>query len=295
LADSLPYEDKIVMDQGNTSVNGPHQGAWVELSSGESWFIHFQDQDAYGRVVHLQPMTWKNAFPVIGIDNDGDGKGEPVIRYKKPNVGRDYPKDTPQTSDEFNASVLGLQWQWNANPQPTWGFPFGNQGVFRLNCMSLPDEYKNFYDVPNLLLQKFSANEFTATTKVNCSLHSYGEKVGLIIMGTNYAYLSLEVRDRKLYVSQSVCLNADRGGEEVEMNIAQIHNKTIYLRAIISREAECTFSYSIDGLKYSVLGGSFKVKPGRWIGAKVGLFSVGTTSANDAGYADFDWFRIEKP
>ncbi|MFL5772331.1 MAG: glycoside hydrolase 43 family protein, partial [Flavisolibacter sp.] len=73
-----PYERKVVMDQGSSKINGPHQGAWVRTQTGEDWFLHFQDKDAYGRVVHLQPMKWINEWPVIGIDRDGDGKGEPV-------------------------------------------------------------------------------------------------------------------------------------------------------------------------------------------------------------------------
>ena len=86
-----PYERKVVMDQGTTSINGPHQGAWVTTQTGEDWFLHFQDKEAYGRVVHLQPMKWINDWPVIGVDKDGDGKGEPVLNYKKPNVGKQYP------------------------------------------------------------------------------------------------------------------------------------------------------------------------------------------------------------
>ncbi len=77
-----PYERKVVMDQGNTPINGPHQGAWVTTQTGEDWFLHFQDRDAYGRVVHLQPMKWVNNWPVIGVDKIGLGKGEPVLFYK---------------------------------------------------------------------------------------------------------------------------------------------------------------------------------------------------------------------
>ncbi len=105
-----PYERKVVMDQGSTPVNGPHQGAWVNTPSGEDWFIHFQDKNAYGRVVHLQPMQWKNDWPVIGSDKDSDGKGEPVLIHRKPAVGRTYPAVTPPDSDEFNdnlSSTLG--------------------------------------------------------------------------------------------------------------------------------------------------------------------------------------------
>ena len=58
-----PYERKVVIDQGTTSINGPHQGAWVTTQTGEDWFLHFQDKEAYGRIVHLQPMKWINDWP----------------------------------------------------------------------------------------------------------------------------------------------------------------------------------------------------------------------------------------
>ena len=98
-----PYEVKRVMAQGSTDINGPHQGAWVETNSGESWFVHFQDKAMYGRVIHLNPVKWTEGWPVIGEDKDGDGCGEPVRRYRKPNVGKTYPVETPAESDEFNS------------------------------------------------------------------------------------------------------------------------------------------------------------------------------------------------
>ncbi|MBI5475334.1 MAG: glycoside hydrolase 43 family protein [Ignavibacteriales bacterium] len=286
-----PYEDKIVMDQGDTEVNGPHQGAWVELESGESWFIHFQDKDAYGRVVHLQPVNWLNDWPVIGIDKNGDGKGEPVQEYVKPNVGRFYSIDIPQTSDEFNLYTLGLQWQWHANPKPNWYSLVESHGRLRLNCINLPDNFRNFWDVPNLLLQKFPAPEFEVITKIKCDFNQDGEKAGLIVMGIDYSYISIQQQNNKLTLSHLFCLNADKGSTEVESDRVSISSKEIYLRVKIGEDAKCNFSYSEDGNKYILVGDSFTAKPGKWIGAKIGLFSISKSQTAQNGYADFDWFR----
>lgn len=114
------YEAKKVLEQGTTNINGPHQGGWVELENGENWFLHFQDRGAYGRVVHLNSVRWVDDWPLMGIDLDGNGIGEPVTEYKKPDVGKKYPIEVPQTSDEFNSKKLGLQWQWQANPRSDW-------------------------------------------------------------------------------------------------------------------------------------------------------------------------------
>jgi beta-xylosidase len=288
-----PYEEKIVLDQGKTNINGPHQGAWVETTKGESWFIHFQDVEAYGRVVHLQPMKWVNDWPVIGIDMDGDGKGEPVLTYKKPDVGKVYPKATPPESDEFDGLKLGLQWQWHANPKPYWAFPTGPKGFLRLFAMPLPENYTNFWEVPNLLLQKFPAREFTVTTKLDFKPRFDGEKVGLIVMGYDYAYLSVKQDSGKLFLSYTKCLKANKKGVEKESNRMLINNKTIFLRVNVAGKAECSFSYSMDGDNFTPMGDKFTALPGQWIGAKVGMFCVRQGKINDAGFVDVDWFRVE--
>lgn len=110
-----PYEEKIVLEQGKSKINGPHKGAWVDTPNGQDWFYHFQDVDAGGRLVHLQPMKWEKDWPVIGIDTDKNGIGEPVLTHKKPEVGKIFPIETPAESDEFNDDKIGLQWQWSAN------------------------------------------------------------------------------------------------------------------------------------------------------------------------------------
>jgi beta-xylosidase len=288
-----PYEDKIVLDQGKSPVNGPHQGAWVETQKGESWFLHFQDADAYGRVVHLQPMKWVNDWPVIGIDNDGDGKGEPVLTYKKPDVGKTHPKTTPAESDEFTDIRLGLQWQWHANPQPYWAFPTASSGYLRLFAVPLPENYSNFWDVPNLLLQKFPAKEFTITTKINFKPRFDGEKAGLIIMGLDYAYVSVKQDTGRLYLSYTKCLKANKNGTEKESAKQLIRDGNLFFRVKVAGKAECNFSYSLDGINFTKIGDQFIATPGMWIGAKVGLFCVRQGKINDAGFVNVDWFRIE--
>lgn len=131
-----PYEDRIVLDQGKPTVNGPHQGAWVDTPDGkEDWFLHFQDQGPYGRVVHLQPLAWKNDWPVIVADPDGAGKSEPVLTHRKPRIaGPAQPLATPATSDEFSGAGLGLQWQWHAHPKRAGPIPTGR----RATCASTP-------------------------------------------------------------------------------------------------------------------------------------------------------------
>jgi len=289
-----PYERKVVMDQGTTTVNGPHQGAWVNTTTGEDWFLHFQDKEAYGRVVHLQPMHWKNDWPVIGIDKDGDGKGEPVLVYKKPNVGKTYPVQTPAESDEFAENALGLQWQWQANAIASWYFMQPATGMLRLFSDKQPDAAKNLWDVPNLLLQKFPAENFTATTKLKFSPHTKidNEKAGMVVMGLSYAGLVIKQQQEKLLLTYVEAKAADKGTAATEKLITEISKDWLYLRVKVEAGGKCSFSYSTDNSNFIDVGVSFTAMPGKWVGAKLGLFCTRTTSTNDAGFLDIDWWRI---
>ena len=289
-----PYEKKKVLHQGKTNINGPHQGAWVNTKTGEDWFIHFQDKGSFGRILHLQPMKWKNDWPVIGVDEDNDGIGEPVTTYKKPNVGKDFPIISPNDSDEFNNPKLGLQWQWHANPQIQWGFP-SSLGFFTLNCIPKPENYKNLFDVPNLLLQKISAPNFTATVRVSNFLKNDNEEFGFVIMGLDYSYLRIKRIDSKFYISQIVCLNADKKTNEQELSRTEIKNKDLFLRIKISEDGSAIFSYSEDQKNYRKIGEKFSIKEGKWIGAKIGFLALREGFINDAGYTNIDWIRFEKP
>lgn len=288
-----PYERKTVMHQGGTAINGPHQGAWVTTPDGkQSWFIHFRDMDAYGRVDYLEPMVWKNDWPVIGVDKDGDGIGEPVTSYTKPYVGKTYPIATPQTSDEFNEHALGLQWQWQANPKATWHY-MTSTGALRLYARPLQKGYKNYWDVPNILMQKFPADKFIATTKLTFHAMQDQDKVGFGVMGMDYAYLSLTKENNAFKISVVSCKNAVDGAKENEQVIQSTGDSTVFFRVKVAAGAKCQFSYSVDGKEYINVGNSFQAKEGKWIGAKLGLFCTSANWYKDAGFADFDWFHIE--
>jgi beta-xylosidase len=289
-----PYEEKVVLDQGTTTVNGPHQGGWVETPGGQSWFIHFQDIGAYGRVVHLQPVEWIDDWPVIGIDEDKDGKGQPVLRFPKPRVEGVCPVMTPAESDEFGTDSLGLQWQWQANPQSAWYALMPQSGFLRLFAINSPEQQNNLADVPNVLLQKFPAPDFTATTKIKLTANSDGKRAGLVIMGSDYASVYITKKNQRLFVVRAVCTNALQNGKEQVVEEQPVQTDAVFLRVKVSSpDGRCQFSYSIDGNRFEPVGNEFKAKPGKWIGAKVGLFAVSRMDAEAGGYADFDWFRIE--
>jgi len=301
-----PYEDKRVMSQGKSDINGPHQGAWVDTPDGkQNWFFHFQDLYAYGRAVHLQPMTWVNDWPVIGIDKENTGCGTPVSMYKKPDVGKTFPMVTPAESDEFNGQTLGLQWQWQANSSPLWHFCNSERGYLRLYAWQLTGEAKNLWNAPALLLQKFPAPDFSAITKLTFTPLVKGERAGLVVMGMDYASVYIENTETGLTLNQITCVKADKGIPETINATIPLALSTVYLKVEVKQSREinkdrfnepkaiCTFSYSTDGVVFIKLGEKFTAREGLWIGAKVCLYCTRPKISNDSGYADVDWFRVE--
>lgn len=137
------------------------------------------------------------------------------------------------------------------------------------------------------------APEFTVTTKVTSTARTDDEKTGLIVMGLDYSYLSVKKRADGLYISQTICKDADKGAPEKESAGVQLKTSTFYLRVKVSKGGVCNFGFSTDGIKFSPIGEPFTARQGRWIGAKVGLFAVRTGRTRETGYADFDWVRFE--
>jgi beta-xylosidase len=288
-----PYDDKIVLAQGSTAVNGPHQGAWVATPTGEDWFIHFQDRYAYGRIVHLQPMRWNNDWPVMGFDREGRGCGEPVSVHALPRSAKKSPRQSPQTSDEFTSNHLGFQWQWEANHQSSWYSLSAAEGALRLAAVPMPESSINLWDVPNLVCQKFPAETFTTTTLMKYSGLAPGERAGLVVFGMDYAYLAVE-RDSAAWMLKLVfCTDASKRGRETVEARVPLQGGQVYARVHVDSAAVCDFSFSTDGKKFIPMGKKFTAREGMWVGAKAGLFASGLPGARTHGYADFDWFRYE--
>ncbi|KQV90293.1 glycoside hydrolase [Massilia sp. Root351] len=307
-----PYEDRIVMAQGMSAVNGPHQGAWVDGVDGRDWFYHFQDKGAYGRVVHLQPMRWKDGWPVIGEDKDGDGVGEPVMRHAKP-AGQDSGVLVPATTDEFSAKALGLQWQWNANYLPSWATLTARPGYLRLAALPAADG-ASLRGLPSVLTQKFPAPAFGVDASIvlggsggagGKAGGADGQRAGLMVLGIRYAWVGLRRQGNVTQLVHSICeVPADTCQERSEVlaslpagaagaSAAAAATGPVYLRLRVDAGAMAQFSYSLDNKTFTPAGRPFKASVGRWVGAQLGLFStVPATAASKSAWVDVDYFRV---
>ncbi|WP_449539327.1 glycoside hydrolase family 43 protein [Ferdinandcohnia sp. Marseille-Q9671] len=281
-----PYEDKIVLHQGSTDINGPHQGGWVETETGESWFLHFQDKDAYGRIVHLQPMYWEDDWPVMGQNQNDEGIGEPVHKWEKPQSEIDTEVLVPQTSDDFSSQSLGLQWQWQANQKSNW-YSLHDQQL-RLHAIGHSGE-TNLYQIPNIMTQKFPAEVFNVTTKVRLHPETEQDQTGLLVLGKQYASITLK------QVGDHFGIFYVTGNESQLENgrcIASIKGNEVLFRIEVSKEAVCSFSYSENGNDFTNVGELFKATPGQWVGAQIGIYCCTSGQETSNGYAEFDYFWV---
>lgn len=275
-----PYEDKIVLHQGHSPVNGPHQGALVDTAGGEWWFLHFQDAGLYGRVVHLQPVEWRDGWPLMGALNGAVAAGEPVLQHRKPNLPT--PRiAVPATSDEFSSSKLGLQWQWPANPRADWFSLAARDGWIRLFAAPASQD---FALTPNLLLQKFPARSFRVETRLEFNPQHDGDEAGLVVMGNAHAALAVRRDGGKSTVVY-------REGNSVEV-LGALAGPELRLAVSVADGGFCSFAWRDAAGKWVKAPTTFQAQPGKWIGAKVGIYCIGPEGKSAAASCDFDYFRF---
>lgn len=275
-----PYEKKLVLEQGKTDINGPHQGAFVDTPEGESWFYHFQSKDPLGRIVHLQPVAWEDGWPRVGEDYDMNGIGEPVKEWKKPKINKIQEARIPQTSDDFSSYELGFQWQFNHNPVNSHWSLSEHPGSLTLKALKA-DKLKNS---KNMLTQKMMGYYGEVSTELNCSRLEEGQRAGLLCIGNQYNAIGIERKNGKNYVYVEF--------DGVVEQIIEASENIIYLKVFLNANSnELQFYYSFDNSGYVKCKDQFSLQSGDWKGARVGLFSYNTE--NDKGEADFNWFEYK--
>jgi beta-xylosidase len=272
-----PYEDRVVLAQGTSPVNGPHQGGLVDTPRGDWWFVHFQDAGVYGRIVHLQPVHWREDWPLIGEAPGAHDAGQPVRRCKKPAPGTALA--IPATSDDFTSGKLGLQWQWHANHRENWH----ELAPHRLRLLPQLAPGSDLSRLPNLLLQKFPARSFTVETQLTFSPRQPGEEAGLAVIGGACAALALRSNASGNHL-------VFRTGTHERTILESVCNP-IRLRVTVQDGGKCAFSFcAADQILH--VPGVFQSQAGTWIGAKVGLFSLKLSADRPSGCADFHYFRF---
>jgi beta-xylosidase len=271
-----PYEVRRVLEQGTTAINGPHQGGMVDTPDGkEWWFVHFQALWPYGRVVHLNPVTWKDGWPLMGVGAP-DGRREPVASFRKPSLPA-QPIAIPATSDDFDRTSLGLQWQWQANSDKNWYSLTQRPGWLRLFASPVADD--DLLLAPQLLLQKVPARAFTVETAIDVTGLA---QAGLALTGKLPSSLMVTNSGEDWVLTVRV-----KNTVAVKLSLPRPKkNNTLRLYLHLRDGGECQFAYDA-GAGMKSIGPTFMAEKGFWIGTKVGLFTLG-----GSGHVDVDYFRF---
>ncbi|MCC3765640.1 glycoside hydrolase 43 family protein [Glycomyces sp. TRM65418] len=263
-----PYEGRIVLEQGDTDVNGPHQGAWVTTEDGSDWFLHFQDRGPFGRVVHLQPMRWsEDGWPEIG------DRGTPVATGNVP-----VPGGTATEPPEDFADGIGPQWSWQANPEPHWAAAGPR---LRLACVDTGTA--DLRHLPNLLGRRLPGDPCRVTTALRLDGAEPGARAGLAVVGETYAWIGLERHENGIAL---VHRTADDGVEADAAHAIAVDDRPVTLGVDVDAEGRCRF---FTGTPPRPVGPPFQATAGAWVGAALGLFAIG--NGRD-GTGEFDAVRI---
>lgn len=239
-----------------------------------------QDRGPIGRVPNLVPVEWKDGWPMLG--KNGNGKG--VLVNQKPNVGRSYPIKAPATTDEFNQTSLGLQWQWNHNPDNGRWSLTERKGYMRLHASYA----KDLTTARNTLTQRVQGPASEATIELDVSGLKDGNIAGFGVFQSPYAYIAV----RKDGVANSLIMV--NNGEIID-SINNFAPHKIWIKANTTHTGfTASFSYSLDGKIFIPFGNQLKMGLGYpWTANRFALLNYSTKKEGEGGYADFNWFHFK--
>lgn len=304
-----PYEHRTVLVQDTTKINGPHQGALLTDLEGRDWFLHFQDVYAAGRILHLQPVVWKEDWPVIGEPVEGKTYGRPVETAAKPAAGHNE-RACVAVNDTFENGKPDLMWQWNANEQEGWYETDGRPG---LKLLAIPKNAGTLSDMPNLLLQKWAMPEFVCKAELELGGMKEGAVAGMLQFGMEYGALCAR------RIAQEIQIVLLRGMQQFEKETATATEEEQVVDILTSDTERVVFGIQVTPLESVEMNSEgaytfpiprwdtclfyldenskrrdvchFEAKAGRWVGAKVGVFCHGEET--EAGFVRVKSFLFE--
>lgn len=278
-----PYEKRVLLEQDSKTMRSCSQGSLVQAPDGSWWYFHqlVQSRDSYeGRPQFLIPVHWQDGWPILGEDVDGNGIGNTVWQSRKPVQGK--PIRGVQTDDDFSGTQLAPQWGWSGNPVAGKWSLVERKGCLRLYGMKPSNPKSPQRSVPNRVIQrKMGRAVDTMTTKMSVAAMVDGQRGGLMLTGSNYAAVGVE----KCCESYRVYLDTPEG----TVYSPCVKSEWVWLRTTLDQCEGAAF-YSLDGLHFEPIGGSFTMTVAGFNGIFISLFSLHEAGA---GYVDFDWFMYD--
>jgi beta-xylosidase len=275
-----PWEGKVGLQD-----KGVAQGGLIDTPDGR-WFAYlFRDNGSVGRIPYLVPVTWKEDWPVLGVEGKvPETLDLPASKGLIPGI---------VASDDFDRKegepALPLVWQWNHNPDNLLWSVTERKGYLRLKTGRIDSL---FLKSRNTLTQRTIGPVCTGTTLLDATNMKEGDFAGLTAFQRKFGQVGVKVVKGKKYVF----MISNKTDEPTEIESIPLTQNLVYLKI------ECDFRnkidiaeffYSLDGKTWKSIGNQLKMEytlMEHFMGYRFGLFNYATHATG--GYADFDYFHI---
>ena len=280
------------VDVNATACTNAHQGGIVQYNDGSWWALFMQDFHSIGRTVCLMPITWKDGWPMVGLEGN---LGRAPRTWFKPGTanglsGIDTPKETPHApfvrSESFDGNKLGRIWQWNHNPEEKmWNLKNG-----RLHLKTQPAEQLMW--ARNTLTQRVIGPQSVVTVELYVKGMKDGDVAGLGNINVPCSWIGLHMDGQKLMLRCFEQLTNDT----ISLPVSLPEGK-IWLRCQGDYDNDqAQYAYSVDGEHYLTLGRMMPLSYQliTFQGSRHALFAF-NVNGRQGGYAEFDNFTVEEP
>lgn len=275
------------VDKDATACSNIHQGGIVEDQNGQWWALLMQDFHSIGRTVTLAPITWKDGWPMIGLEGN---LGRAPRTWLKPQVSSVTPHAPYKRSDDFNGKTLGRVWQWNHNPDDSkWSIKKG-----RLRLQSMPAEQLMW--ARNTLTQRVIGPRSMATVELYVKGMKDGDVAGLGNINVPCSWIGIVKEGKQLTLRCYEQLTNDTTDLYMMADPLSSLDK-IYLRMVGDFDNNCAhYEYSYNGVDFEQLGREMPLSYQliTFQGSRYALFAY-NMKGRQGGYAEFDNFTVVEP
>ncbi len=274
------------VDEDATACTNIHQGGIVQDQSGQWWALLMMDFHSIGRTVTLAPITWKDGWPMLGLEGN---LGRAPRTWLKPDIPNTptSPYSPYQRNEDFDGKTLGRVWQWNHNPDDKkWSLKNG-----RLRLQSQPAEQLMW--ARNTLTQRVIGPKSIATVELYVEGMKDGDVAGLGNINVPCSWIGVTKDDSHLHLR---CFEQATNDTIVPI-VPIVPIEKIFLRLVGDYDHDrAHYEYSLNGESYHQMGREMPLSYQliTFQGSRPSLFAF-NHKGKQGGYAEFDNFTVEEP
>lgn len=270
------------VDKDATACTNIHQGGIVQTQKGDWWALLMMDFHSIGRTVTLAPITWKDGWPMLGLEGN---LGRAPRTWIKPDIDVQVTPHAPyQRNENFDGAQLGRIWQWNHNPEDNmWSLSKG-----RLRLKTMPAEQLMW--ARNSLTQRVIGPESNVTVELYPKNMKDGDVAGLGNINVPCSWIGI-VCDGK---SQILRCFEQAINDTIDVQLEK--TEKIWLRLVGHYDDNSAhYEYSLDGKEFKQMGREMPLSYQliSFQGSRAALFAF-NVKENNGGYAEFDNFIVEE-